>query len=131
MIDLLDLIVFSVLMFGLALFLVTSIRLHFKNKALDASILEYEIVLMALSSKIDDIQKEKELEGSDGFIRFLSQSRESAFDYIDLAQESLKTFIGVADSMFKDQSLSEDVVKAYEAIKGLLPEDNLENRNGV
>lgn len=70
------------------------------------------------------------------FIKFLSDSREMAFDYIDNAQRQIKEFIDIADKEFAffdsygiltqgypNYEAMEILSKEYKKLKLLLPEE--------
>jgi hypothetical protein len=70
------------------------------------------------------------------FIKFLSDSREMAFDYIDNAQQQIKEFIDIADKQFAffdsygmltqgypNYEAMEILSKEYKKLKLLLPEE--------
>ena len=59
-----------------------------------------------------------ELEDNDGFIKFLSQSRDWAFDYIEKVQESIKA-LQFAVTVNDDTAIK----KAYDDLFSHLPEE--------
>jgi len=66
-------------------------------------------------------EERRKLENSDGFVRFLSESREWAFDYIERVQES----ISEAVSTIEDVQRTRDVQKlssVKEKLKVFLPD---------
>jgi hypothetical protein len=56
--------------------------------------LQAELDKLALYVKIEELQKEASLstQGNDGFLKFVSQSRDWAFGYIEEAQTAIKDF---------------------------------------
>lgn len=50
---------------------------------------------------------------NDSFVKFLTDSRSSAFEYIENAQQVILEFLAVADKMPVARSTSKDMVKAY------------------
>ena len=86
---------------------------------------------------LSNIKTEKELDiHQENFIKFLSDSRDWAFDYIDNVQKELKDFIETADKEFayfdsygilSEDQLFYDNMKTisakYKKLKNLLPED--------
>lgn len=50
---------------------------------------------------------------NDSFVKFLTDSRGSAFEYIENAQQVILEFLVVADKMPVARSTSKDMVKAY------------------
>lgn len=97
-----------------------NIRFRIKHRNALMSIVQAEIDKMAILSKLDESVKENEITKSDGFVRFLSESRDAAFSYIESAQEDLSIFIEKSDHIFKNIA-DKDAQAAYEKIKELLP----------
>ena len=69
------------------------------------------------------------LDTTDGFVKFLSQSREWAYEYIDNVQGSFGEFdIEISSQLKKDSLDSEDIKKlsvAYSALKqSIMPEND-------
>jgi hypothetical protein len=50
---------------------------------------------------------------NDSFVKFLTDSRGSAFEYIENAQQTILEFLVVADKMPVARSTPKDMVKAY------------------
>jgi len=66
-----------------------------KNKRLAESNLSMALEKYVLGKKLEAIlnqNESKKLEKDDGFIKFLSQSRESAFTYIEEVQEAITKY---------------------------------------
>lgn len=95
----------------------------------------------------DDIDADKNLILEDthreNFIKFLSDSRNWAFEYIDKSQKQIKEFVDIADKEFaffdKYGILSEGdlhyntmktISEEYKKLKILLPEENNDRRQG-
>ena len=84
-----------------------------------------------LGQKIEELQKElssKELSETDGFIKFISQSRDWAFEYIEEVQKALSEFDEEVSPKFKSAKDSNKLLKeislAYDKLKTVLPKDN-------
>lgn len=100
---------------------------------------EAEIQKAIVLEKLEEAIKENELksiEGSDGFLKFVSDSREWAFKYIEDVQEAFSKFdktvmpdLDYADTygMLSMDMPSKDALarisKAYKELKKMLPED--------
>lgn len=104
------------------------IDLFFKNTVLSQSIDNTNL------ESVSDIHKEN-------FIKFLSDSREWAFEYIDTVQKELKGFIDEVDkdikyfdeygevgSAYPHYDSMKKISNAYKKIKTLLPEDTNDRR---
>lgn len=93
-----------------------------------------------LGQKIEELQKElssKELSETDGFIKFISQSRDWAFEYIEEVQKALAefdkevaprlewatTFGRLAGDTVHTDTIN-TISEAYNKLKTLLPKDN-------
>lgn len=85
-------------------------------------------------SDVSDIHQEN-------FIKFLSDSRDWAFDYIDQSQKQIKEFIDIADKEFAffdaygmltqgypNYEAMEILSKEYKKLKSLLPEESDDRR---
>ena len=95
---------------------------------------------MLLQKKIQELYQEIEnakLANSDGFLKFVSDSRDWAFQYIEETQSALEEFSKTVEPIFKwsdsfgtvlgDNSHSEkikDISKAYDKLKSVLPKNN-------
>lgn len=97
-----------------------NIRIRIKHKNALMSVVQAEIDKMAIMSKLDESIKENEITKSDGFVRFLSESRDAAFTYIESAQEELSNFIEKSDHIFLNVA-DKDAQAAYARLKELLP----------
>jgi len=86
-----------------------------------------------LINKIEELKLNTEKESQEGFVNFLNQSRDWAFDYIDLVQKTIKEFIDVADRKMNYAEKYHDIdpwqeplvqlIEPYKKIKALLPEE--------
>ena len=99
---------------------------------------EYASLIMTQINVIDrGIDKKDQEYHQESFIKFLSDSREMAFEYIDNSQKQIKDFIEVADKQFAffdsygmltEGQLYYESMKIlsdeYKKLKSLLPEDN-------
>lgn len=99
---------------------------------------DYAALLITKINTIDlyPTQDEQDIQ-QESFIKFLSDSREMAFDYIDNAQKQIKEFIDIADKEFaffdswgllsEDQLYYENmkrVSEEYKKLRSLLPEED-------
>lgn len=51
-----------------------------------------------LTEKIDKLELQNSKEANDGFVKFLSQSRDAAFKYIEDVQVSIQNYVDVIDT---------------------------------
>lgn len=86
-------------------------------------------VLMVEFSNLLDKQQVKPVEETEGFLRFVSESRDWAFQYIEDVQSSIEEYRQIADvvPLSKDMSVqqAEQLSAAYDRLMSFLPEDNL------
>jgi hypothetical protein len=98
-----------------------------------------EIEKSIIVEKLEEAIKENELkniEGSDGFLKFVSDSREWAFKYIEDVQEAFAKFdnliapdldyadrYGLIDMDTPSKHALARINKAYKELKGMLPQD--------
>lgn len=104
------------------------VGLFFKNSVLEQSIPLNETTI------VEDVHKEN-------FIKFLSDSRDWAFEYIDKSQKQIKEFVDMADKEFAffdsfglvlHNEISYETMKKiseeYKKLKNLLPEESDDRR---
>jgi hypothetical protein len=98
-----------------------------------------EIEKSIIIEKLEEVTKENELksiEGSDGFLKFVSDSRDWAFKYIEDVQNALIQFdvaiateleyadkYGILDTNSPSKDAIARVSLAYKELKKILPED--------
>jgi hypothetical protein len=104
-----------------------------------AKYIEAEIERAAILDKLEEIIKENELksiEGSDGFLKFVSDSREWAFKYIEDVQEAFGKFddaiapdldyadkYGILSMDMPSKDALARISTAYKELKKMLPQD--------
>jgi hypothetical protein len=96
-----ELIIFSSVLMIIALLVVSNVRMYYVNKKTVASLVQTTLDNFSLKEALDKISNEYELlaiQETDGFVKFLSDSRESAFLYIEEVQESIKVLATAMDS---------------------------------
>ena len=97
-----------------------------KNKKLAADVVQLGLDKVALLHKLEkeiEAKESKSLEQTDGFVKFLSESRDWAFKYIEDVQESIKSLKIAIESGYETE---EELKKLFD----LIPETNKENKNG-
>jgi hypothetical protein len=120
---------------------------NFKARVLFNALSELHLQLLAdktlLERKVNELFQEIEntkLEQSDGFVKFLSDSRDWAFEYIEQTQDALSNFDIIIESVIDwnntygsvtgDNSHSDKIKQisvAYEQLKKVLPQDKTPN----
>lgn len=132
---------FSFLIFILLFFVLVfkSFRLQLKVSSLAKEIIKLNIDNFILSEKFLDMSKtvvDKQDSSSEAFLKFVSDSRDWAYQYIDQVQEGLNKFItdigpeieyfkeyGDLGSMAPNYYSMKKITDSYEELKKLLPED--------
>ena len=101
-----------------------------------------EIEKSVIIEKLEEVTKENELksiEGSDGFLKFVSDSREWAFKYIEDVQDAFAKFnnivspdldyadkYGLIDMDTPSKHAMARISKAYKELKEMLPKDMID-----
>ena len=123
MLELIAFVVFIVIFVAL---LINNIIIRIKNRLLVKEAIQLNIDKVVLVNRIEELlakQENKTLEESDGFIKFVSESRDWAFQYIEDVQEAIINFDKTMSS--KDDTQIEE---AYNKLKNFLPKEE-ENNN--
>jgi hypothetical protein len=134
-----NIIVFSFYTFSILTLLYFIIKFNKQRKQLYGLCLQFEMDKYLLSQKIEELQKElatRELAKSDGFIKFISQSRDWAFQYIEEVQKALVEFdkevadkfewaktYGIVTNGGTHGKVLDEISVAYNKLKSVLPEN--------
>jgi hypothetical protein len=128
--------------FGLFIFLffvisVDDVRLRFKVYKLDKEVQQHILNYIIISGKMEEMVKKedvKKIEETEGFLKFVSDSRDWAFQYIEKVQIAIKNFQDIfhpiAEQYYKDKKVyglptainQEEFGKLFEAYKKLIDE---------
>ena len=97
--------------------------------------MDYDILVVELQKAIE-INNKRDLEQTDGFVKFISDSRDWAFQYISEVQEALKNFdrdvskdlayhkkFGKVNGENVHTKALDNIDKAYSELKNLLPKE--------
>ena len=127
-----DLIFISILSFLTLIFLSLYVLQKRANKTLIAKTLE-TLLLQQLSRNTNKTEQDQ---SNEDFLKFVSDSRDWAYQYIEEVQESLNKFItdiepeidyfdeyGVAGSAYPHYHSMKKISGAYKELKKLLPEE--------
>lgn len=85
--------------------LVNNIRLFIQNKSMTNELVQVTVDKMALENSLDKLVGEYELlsmQETDGFIKFLSESRDWAFEYIEDVQGAIGRLVLAMNSADED-----------------------------
>ena len=116
-VDILDLAAFVFYIVSILVLTVINIKQRRRISKVSSEHLQLVLDKGALLEKIETMSLEYSKEANDGFVRFLSQSRDWAFEYIENAQDSIKNYKAALDG-------SDPVVamEARQRLFELLPE---------
>ena len=128
--------IFVIFIAAFALVFVDNLRTRVTNAKLNKDVTQGLLDLMALKKKLDESYNNndsKKLEETEGFLKFVSQSRDWAFQYIERVQITIKEFQDifhpVAVQYYKDKNKPIDqetfgkLVEAYKKLIDELPEE--------
>lgn len=131
----LNLTIFIVFVVALGALAFDAVRLRLLNKKLFAQATQAELDKGIIADKLNKIILEHSAEKTDGFLRFVSDSREQAYKYIEEVQEAINAFdeeVGPIVKHYKEtgkvlnrkhSDTVKRIVDAYEIIMTLMPED--------
>ena len=122
MIDVVDLIAFAVMAIIIALLVALNIRLSFKLRKFYSENLQLaadKITLLLQLDKLAETRDIKSVEDTQGFIKFLSESRDWAFNYIEDVQTGISEYVLALDNGDPDR-----IAESLEKLVGMLPENN-------
>ena len=108
-----------------------AVFLKYKNIRLASQLVQAVVDKNTVSKQLLQLTSNKtvkDLEEKDGFIKFLTDSRESAFEYIEQVQTSLYLYKDTMEPIIESYRASgsgsesmQQIVKAYDDIVALLP----------
>ena len=90
-----DFIIFLLTILVIVTLLISVVKLRLKNRRLAGELLQITLDQNILMTKFAEELKKKEdvsIEKTDGFLKFISESRDLAFQYIEAIQEALVKF---------------------------------------
>lgn len=91
-INIISLIAFSIYLVSLFALIIVNLKQRKSRAALVSEMMQLVIDKAALIEKIEKLNLEASKEANDGFVRFLSQSRDWAFNYIEEVQEAIHNY---------------------------------------
>ena len=137
--NLISIMSFSLLVIFILVFVYLILKLTVQKKQLLGIYIQSEMDKHLLIQKLDELSKElssRELSETDGFVKFISQSRDWAFEYIEEVQKVLNEFdeeiaprLNWANTYGKtagDTVHTETITKiseAYDKLKSVLPKN--------
>ena len=136
-----DILVFFLLLlnFTISIFYFQSLLKikYYSKKVIDTT---FENLLFREKYESNQNEKDNEIH-QENFIKFLSDSRDWAFDYIDKSQKQIKEFVDMADKEFAffdsfgiltekypNYDTMKKISEEYKKLKNLLPEESDDRR---
>jgi hypothetical protein len=136
----LDFIAFGVLGFFVFVLLINNLKLRSRTRKLSAQVVQIALDKAVISEQLKKVldQKDSEsIEQSEGFLKFISQSREWAFDYIEQVQAALLEFrnkvepqilyaktYGTTVGESTHSIIVDKISDAYDDLVKIMPEDD-------
>lgn len=113
-----ELVVIAILVFSLIIMSALLIRLTLRSKRLAASVVQLIIDKNAISEELDRLSfiSSNSTDIENGFIKFLSETRDSAFEYIADVQTAISELKATMDS-----GKDEDIEASYKKLIEFLP----------
>jgi uncharacterized membrane protein len=124
-----ELIMLTIALMIISLLTIESVRSKIKLRRISVALLQSEINRDAIEKKLLEVLASKDsssIEQTDGFLKFVSESRDAAFKYIEVVQESLKPLEEAIGLLGSSQIKSADRKRAIEIIESAiknLPDD--------
>ena len=140
MINVLNIVLFSTYTIFLLIFIYLIIKVTMQKKIILANFIQSEMDKHLINQQFKKLVEEnsiRELSESDGFVKFISQSRDWAFEYIEEVQKVLKefdeevapqlawanTFGQAAGDTIHTETITK-ISEAYDKLKSVLPKNN-------
>jgi hypothetical protein len=105
------------------------VKFKYQNQKLVSLLAQEAIDKLSVMKELQEFKNKKDdrdIEQTEGFVKFLSQSRDWAFQYIEVVQSEIKSFEKVAtEIIYRDNEVDkgmEELARAYERLLKLLPE---------
>lgn len=139
-INLIDLIAYGIFVVILLTLFVNNLKLRASKKLLAAELLQQTLDKMALLEHVEKLTAEaqsKGIEQTDGFLKFVSDSRDWAFQYIETVQDALEAFDKKISPTLEyystygtaveglHTSLTTEILEAYTELKKVLPQEKV------
>jgi len=134
-----ELIAFSFFIILFFMLIVKNVRLSIKLSALTLELIKAHVDKTLISEKLEEVSLKNDNKtdsSSEAFLKFVSDSRDWAYQYIDDVQESLNKFIsdiepeiayfdeyGVVGTAYPHYHSMKKISGAYKELKKLLPDD--------
>jgi len=110
-----------------------NVKLIFKNREMSINILQLMIDKQVLGENLQEEIAKHNIEKSEGFLKFVSQSRDWAFEYIENVQSALTNFVETVGPTMEyydkfgrinETPSMNTIFEAYTKLVKILPETN-------
>jgi hypothetical protein len=116
--QIIELVIFIILVVFIAALALLLLKISLVNRRLTAAATQAEMDRIMTMIQLEKMQSSNDVEKTDGFLKFVSESREWAFGYIEQVQVAIKEY-DVALSNQDPTAMNE----AYKKLIAMLPED--------
>jgi hypothetical protein len=139
----LDFIAFGILGFFVFVLLINNLKLRSKTRKLTSQVIQISLDKAVISEQLKKVLDKKDsesIEQSEGFLKFISQSRDWAFDYIEEVQAALIEFkskvepqilyaktYGTAVSSPPHTIVIDKISDAYDELIKVMPKNSTDN----
>jgi hypothetical protein len=142
----LDIVAFGVSLFIIVILLINNLAIRSKNRKLSVEVVQIALDKAVISQRLKEELDKKDsesIEQSEGFLKFISQSRDWAFDYIEQVQAALLEFknrvepqilyaktYGTTTGESPHTIIIDRISDAYDDLVRIMPEDSPEKNLG-
>jgi pantothenate synthetase len=139
----LDIVAPGVLLLIIVILLINNLAIRSKNRKLSVEVVQIALDKAVISQRLKEELEKKDsdsIEKSEGFLKFISQSRDWAFDYIEQVQAALLEFrnkvepqilyaktYGTTVGESTHSIIIDKISDAYDDLVKVMPEDNSED----
>jgi pantothenate synthetase len=136
-------VAYGMLLLIIVVLLINNLAIRSKNRRLSADIIQIALDKSIISKKLKEELDKKDsesIEKSEGFLKFISQSRDWAFDYIEQVQAALLEFknkiepeilyaktYGTVSGQSPHTIIIDRISDAYDDLLKVMPEDSSED----
>ena len=116
--QIIELVIFVILVVLIAAMAILLLKISLVNRRLTVAATQAEMDRVITMIQLEKMQSSNDVEKTDGFLKFVSESREWAFEYIENVQQAIKDY-DVALSKQDPNEMNE----AYKKLVAMLPDD--------
>lgn len=134
-----EFIAFGLFMLLFFILIVRNIRVSIKLTSVTLELIKAHLEKTIISDKLAELSKEKDIKSdasSEAFLKFVSDSRDWAYEYIDEVQQGINKFItdiepeisyfdeyGIIGEAYPHYHSMKKISESYKELKKLLPDD--------